>query len=563
MDGSFSSLDRTAILEQMAGEELDVLVIGGGITGAGIVWDASLRGMRAGLVEKGDFAGGTSSRSTKLVHGGLRYLKGGEFKLVAEVGRERALLHKHAPHVVVPAPMLMPLYEGGTYGYWASSIGLYIYDLLAGVKRGERRMMRRAQDTLRLEPLLKREGLRGSGYYYEYRTDDARLTMEVMKTARRHGAKIINYGEAASLLYGKGRVCGAEVTDLISGRRYAIYAKRVVNAAGPWADEVRRLDGRIQGKRLMLTKGVHLVVDHARLPVRQAAYFDVADGRMIFVIPRDGKTYIGTTDTFYKMSLGRPRTTVADRRYLLDAVNAVFPTAKLAPSDVESSWAGLRPLIGEEGRPPSAISRKDELFVSDRGLVTIAGGKLTGFRKMAEKVVNLIADGINSETGAVFGRCRTDKDFLSGGDPEGFASYALLLEELRRSGQRLGIAAAIVDGWIARYGGNARGIMGRFAALASGGSRFGVAAPKAEYEERALQAELAYSVEEEMTVHAADYLLLRTGLILFDRKKAESLAAPVVRLLGDKLGWSAEARQEELARVKTEIQAATEFPMHD
>ncbi|CAH1208207.1 Aerobic glycerol-3-phosphate dehydrogenase [Paenibacillus plantiphilus] len=551
LDGSFSSLSRTAILEQMAGQELDVLVIGGGITGAGIAWDASLRGMRAGLVEKGDFACGTSSRSTKLVHGGLRYLKGGEVKLVAEVGRERALLHRHAPHVVIPAPMLMPVYEGGTFGYWASSIGLYIYDMLAGVKRGERRRMQRAEETLRLEPLLKREGLRGSGYYYEYRTDDARLTLEVAKTARRHGADIVNYAEAVSLLYEGGRVCGAKVTDLIGGQQYAIYAKRVVNAAGPWADEVRRLDGRIQGKRLILTKGVHLVVDHARLPVRQAAYFDVADGRMIFVIPRDGKTYIGTTDTFYDSSLGvEPRTTEADRHYLLHAVNAVFPSVGLAPSDVESCWAGLRPLIGEEGKQPSSISRKDEIFVSDRGLVTIAGGKLTGFRKMAEKVVNLISAGIAAETGAVFGRCRTDTDMLSGGDAAGHSSYAALQEELRSCGQRLGIAAEIVNGWIARYGSNARDIMQRYEALPAD-------------QEQGLRAELAYSVEEEMTVRAADYLLLRTGSILFDRKGAESLAPSLVRLLGEQLDWSAAMREEELARIEAELHAASAFPEHD
>lgn len=372
MEYKLSSMERQSVLKNLAEHPPDVLVIGGGITGAGIAWDAVTRGLRTGLVEMKDFAWGTSSRSTKLIHGGLRYLKQGEVKLVREVGRERALLYEKAPHIVIPAPMVLPIYKGGTFGYWSTSVGLYVYDLLAGVKKSERRKMYGREETLKLEPLFRKEGLKGSGYYYEYRTDDARLTVEILKTARRHGAEIANYAEVTDFMYRNGRVIGVKIKDRIDGTEYEVRAGKIVNAAGPWSDRVRSMEGEVRGKRLLLTKGVHLVVDHRKLPVRQAAYFDVRTARMIFVIPRGNKTYIGTTDTVYRGEIGKPRASAQDRDYLLDAVNRMFPDVGLRADDVESSWAGLRPLIHEEGKDPSEISRKDEIFVSSAGLITIA-----------------------------------------------------------------------------------------------------------------------------------------------------------------------------------------------
>ncbi|MDF2663682.1 MAG: dependent oxidoreductase, partial [Paenibacillus sp.] len=265
MDATFSARRREEMLQSMSEQRLDLLIIGGGITGAGIAWDASLRGLNTGLVEMRDFSWGTSSRSTKLVHGGLRYLKQGEVKLVMEVGRERALLHRKAPHIVIPAPMMLPIYKGGTYGYWMSAIGLYVYDLLAGVKRGERRVMYNRSKTIELEPMFKREGLKGAGYYYEYRTDDSRLTVEIAKTAHGHGARLVNYAKAVGFLYEQDRVVGVNVENGLTGQIYPVYAKKIVNAAGPWVDRVRSQDHEVKGKRLLLTKGVHLVVDHARL----------------------------------------------------------------------------------------------------------------------------------------------------------------------------------------------------------------------------------------------------------------------------------------------------------
>jgi glycerol-3-phosphate dehydrogenase len=539
----------------MAESELDVLVIGGGITGAGIALDASRRGLQVGLLEKSDFGSGTSSRSTKLIHGGLRYLKQGEVKLEREVGRERAILYKNAPHLVTAAPMLLPIYKGGTYGYLASSIGLYIYDWLAGVERNERRKMLNRDETLKHEPLLKRDGLKGSGLYYEYRTDDARLTLDIMKTAWHQGANIVNYAQVTEFIYRGGKAAGVKVEDRISGETYELFAKAIVNATGPWVDGVRQLDGSLQGKRLYLTKGVHLVVAYDKLPVKQSAYFDTPDGRMVFVIPRDGITYIGTTDTAYKLSIDQPRTTEEDRDYLLRAVNAMFPDVKLEEKDVLSHWAGLRPLIYEEGKGPSELSRKDEIFISESGLITIAGGKLTGFRKMAEKVVDLVAEKLSPVTGRQYPSCTTDQVIVSGGERMGHEDYADCKKELLQKGVELGIAAAAAQEWIDTYGTNTLKIYERVANMAEKGQPLSA--------ELLLQAQIDYSLDEEMTATAADFLRLRTGWTYFQVKKADACAEAVLRIMADKLGWSEGQLSQQRQSVQQLFETIRQLPASD
>ena len=552
--GAFSSASRTARLHSMAESELDLLVIGGGITGAGIALDAITRGIKVGVLEKNDFGSGTSSRSTKLIHGGLRYLKQGDFKLVREVGRERAILYRNAPHLVIPAPMLLPVYKGGTYGYLASSIGLYLYDWLAGVARKERRKMLGRREVMEIEPLLKKEGLKGGGLYFEYRTDDARLTLDIMKTASQRGALAVNYAEAKKIIYENGRAAGVEVHDSISGRRLVIRAKHIVNAAGPWADQVRDLDGSLKGKRLFLTKGVHLVVDYHSLPVHQSAYFDTPDGRMVFVIPRGDITYIGTTDTAYSDSIDQPRTTQEDREYLLRAVNAMFPAVKLTRQDVKSHWAGLRPLIYEEGKGPSELSRKDEVFISESKLITIAGGKLTGFRKMAEKVVDLVAEFLGKETGKVYPGCTTDQIVITGGESKEGFTFAEWKQEMLKTGVALGISTAVMQEWIDTYGSNALNILNYL--------------PDARKHHvpdnlQWLFAQLRYSVEEEMTVTASDFLRLRSGWSYFHLAKAEKYRNIVEKMLGDLLGLDTHQKDMQLEQLNQLFHHIHELPASD
>ena len=312
-------MNREATLNTLVGDVYDVLVIGGGATGCGIALDAVSRGLKTALLEKRDFASGTSSKSTKLIHGGLRYLKQLDFGLVRESGQERARVHRLAPHLSLPEKMLLPIREGGSFGKFSTSIGLKVYDLMAGVRGDDRRKMLSRKDTLLKEPLLDPTGLKGGGFYAEYRTDDARLTIELVKKARSLGASALNYIEVKDFIYSGKTISGVKALDTITGETIEIKAKKVVSAAGPWVDHLRKINKSINEKRLFLSKGVHIVVSHERLPLHHSIYFDVPDGRMIFAIPRGKVTYIGTTDTPYEASLERIVVTQADLDYLLKA----------------------------------------------------------------------------------------------------------------------------------------------------------------------------------------------------------------------------------------------------
>lgn len=529
----FNGLQRAEILQAMAKQPLDLIVIGGGITGAGIALDAQSRGLRTALIDMQDFAAGTSSRSTKLVHGGLRYLKQLDVKVVAEVGKERAIVYENGPHVTTPEWMLLPFYKGGTFGKFSTSLGLRVYDFLAGVKRSERRKMFRPDQTLSHEPLLKEKDLKGGGYYVEYRTDDARLTIEVMKKAVELGVMAVNYAKVEELLVENGKLVGVRVVDQMSGGKesYSLYASKIVNAAGPWVDTLREMDKSKQGKTLHLTKGVHLVFDQGKFPLRQAIYFDTPDGRMVFAIPRDGKTYIGTTDTNYKGDIVNPRITVADRAYVLRAANEMFPSLELTEADVESSWSGLRPLIHQEGKDPSEISRRDEIFVSDSGLISMAGGKLTGYRKMAESVVDKIAAMLLAEgkVSAALPPSRTRMLPISGGDVGGSAKLASFLQGKISQGQRLGLTKPEAALLAHRYGSNVDAVYELLEQHRDEAARRGMPA--------AVLAALVYAVEREMVVKPADFFIRRTGALFFDIAWAKKWKAPAVAFLAERFGW--------------------------
>jgi glycerol-3-phosphate dehydrogenase len=446
--------------------------------------------------------------------------------------------------------MLLPIVAGGSLGKFATSIGLKVYDFLAGVKKSERRKMLSKEEALDKEPLLRKEGLKGAGYYVEYRTDDARLTLEVMKKAVSLGAKAFNYMKAEELLYKNGKLVGVLVRDQLTGEVYKWHAKKIVNATGPWVDELREKDGSKKGKYLHWTKGVHIVVDGKRFPLKQAVYFDTLDGRMVFAIPRDGKSYIGTTDTDYQEDLVHPRVTKEDRDYLIEAVNHMFPTVKLTPEDVESFWAGIRPLIHEEGKSPSEISRKDEIFHSPTGLITIAGGKLTGYRKMAEKVVDLIAEELKRETGKTYPDCMTDKITISGGDVGGSIGLARFLESKREEGKELGLSDEEAA-WLSKlYGSNVDDV---YAWVRKGGEeskRLGL--PLSIY------ASVMYGIERESVAKPVDYFVRRTGAMFFKIHWVKKWKEPVFRLMRDKLGWNDQQARKYREELEEEIKYATE-----
>ncbi len=395
----FSVINRKSQLERLQTKKFDLAIIGGGVTGAGIALDAASRGLSVCLIEKNDFASGTSNKSTKLIHGGLRYLKQFEIGLVRESGSERAIVHKLAPHLVIPEKMLLPLVEGGTYGKMMTSIGLKVYDFLADVKGDDRRRMLDKEETTSKEPLLDESVVLGGGLYAEYRTDDARLTTEILKKAASFGATIINYCEMESFNYNNSsKIESLNCIDYNTSSKIVIKANNYVSATGPWVDLLRKKDHSMNNKYLHLTKGVHIVFPYDKLPVKQPLYFDVPDGRMIFAIPRGRVTYVGTTDTNYNGNLERVVATTDDANYILNAINDTFSKVNLSIDDIESNWAGLRPLIHEEDKDPSELSRKDELFISDSGLISIAGGKLTGYRKMAHRVIDAVLKNMDNDT---------------------------------------------------------------------------------------------------------------------------------------------------------------------
>jgi len=530
-----SSYNRDTIFNQYEERTFDLLVIGGGITGSGIALDAATRGLSVGLVEMQDFASGTSSRSTKLIHGGLRYLKNLEIKMVADVGKEREIVYENGPHVTTPEWMILPFYQGGTFGPLMSNIGLLIYDFLARVKRSERRKMLSKEEVLKKVPLLKRDGLKGAGFYVEYKTDDARLTIDVLKKAVEKGARAINYAKVIKLKYNDtGKIIGAIIQDQITGKKLTVHAKKIINATGPWVDTLRDLDNSKHEKTLLLSKGVHIVFSQELFPLEQAIYFDAPDGRMIFAIPRDDKVYVGTTDTKYEGSIAHPTVTQEDKEYLLDIINYIFPKINLNMEDVESSWAGLRPLIAEEGKSLGEISRKDEIIISNSNLISIAGGKLTGYRKMAEDVVDLVVSQLHQEEGIIYSDCTTRNLPISGGEVGGSKGFIKFKQESLEKAKLLGINRSAAEKLIHRYGSNINTI---FNIYQEKQNKFDV-----DDKELIVLAELVYALEFELAYKPIDFFIRRTGALLFDIHWVKEHKDLVINYMAKKLNWTSEEK---------------------
>lgn len=541
--------NRPQLLKKLAGEKFDLLVIGGGITGCGIALDAAARGLKVALIEKASYASGTSGRSTKLIHGGLRYLAQGDIRLVQEVGQERSILHRNAPHLVLSERMMLPIVRGGSYKKWSAYIGLAIYDRLAKVIPSERKKLLSKKSTLEQAPLLAPDQTLGAFRYAEYRTDDARLTLAVIKSAVERGAVAANYCCVEQLLYDEnGRVEGALCTDRLgldtstdSGTSIKICGQVVVNAAGPWVDAVREKDGLIKGKTLHHTKGVHLVVNHDAFPVNEAMYFDVFDGRMLFAIPRGRSTYFGTTDTNYSGDPGDVGVLDSDVDYLLDAVNRMFPTLGLSRDNIQSSWAGIRPLIHEPGKGPSEISRKDEIFISESGLISIAGGKLTGFRKMAERTTNAAVTALKASGTLQVqpSACSTEHIVLHGGEFKSYTAVAQLQGELQNGATTDYEAFQLVH----NFGTDARKIVAD--AAQEGGSL--------------LIAELRHCLQEESLQGLADFYVQHTGRLYFQPDDILETVNEAADVMGQMLNWDTGRKEMEIQNIKDLLHAATHF----
>lgn len=384
---------RADRLTALGDRRFDLLVIGGGITGAGVARDAARRGLDVALVEAEDFAAGTSSRSSRLIHGGVRYLEHGYLHLVWESSHERRRLLQNAPHLVRPLRFTWPVYRGARIRRWQLAAALTMYDALAMFRNVGRHKRLGPTGVLQAEPGLAAEGLQGGATYWDAATDDSRLTLANVIDAARHGAVVLNHAPVRSLTFtsSNGLANGAEVRDLIGGQTITVKARLVVNCTGPWTDEIVRMEDASAGPAVRGTKGVHIAVKAARVGnVGAITMLSPIDGRVLFTLPGSGgHTIIGTTDTITAEHPSKVRATAADVRYLLNACNRFFPDARLNEEDVVSAWAGIRPLVAAKNNgDPSSASREHAIQLSPRGVLTATGGKLTTYRAQAEQIVD-------------------------------------------------------------------------------------------------------------------------------------------------------------------------------
>lgn len=396
---------RVRAIEQMTERPLDVLVIGGGILGAGVARDAAMRELRVGLLDQHDFSFGTSSRSSRLLHGGLRYLAQGRLGLVREAGREKAILAKIAPHLAVPLAFTFPTYRGTQWQKWKLGIGVKLYDMLCGVPDAPRSRTISRERAIEELPMLRREGLTGAVGYGDGLTNDARLVIDTLRSAQRHGAILLNYAAMNGAQFAGGEwTCRGK--DELEGETFEVRAKVLVNAAGPWAHGFAQ-----SGLKLRLTKGVHLVIDAKRLPIREAVVM-TEGSRILFAIPYGDRVILGTTDTDYN---GRPevvKTDKADVEYVLRIVNQTFPEARITVGDVITDWSGIRPLISGTAGSPSDTSRKHLIRHTNEGWIDVAGGKLTTYRHIAEETMDVAVKLL----GKTAGECKTADEALLAGE---------------------------------------------------------------------------------------------------------------------------------------------------
>ncbi len=532
---------RAAGVRALATGIFDVMVIGGGITGAGIARDAALRGLSVALIDKGDFASGTSSKSTKLVHGGLRYLEQGEVKLVFESVSERARLTRLAPHLVRPIEFLVPSYRTDKPGLFIMDCGLWLYDAMSKFSSPKMHKTYRKRRVEALEPGLRREDLRGGIIYYDCATDDARLTIENVIDANALGATLVNYVRAVKLVKEGERFTGAVVIDELTGITAMVRAKVVINATGPWCDEVRALYGAppILGP----TKGVHIVVDAKRLPLQRALLVKEKK-RAVFCLPWGARSVIGTTDTFYDQSPDDVHADHADVSYLLEIGNHYFPAAKLTMSDVLATWAGLRPLL----RPPSArgesaVSREHHIE-SVPGLVTVAGGKLTTYRIMAAEVVDHAATQLSSTRAST----TQDRPLPGGEGVDGARGIDAIAQTLAAKD-----LDAVVAIHLARtYGARALAVAARIANERSLGDRLDPELPF-------VMAEVDEAVEREHAMTLADVFERRVPLLLHSRDQGLHAATSAAPRMAQWLAWSEADLARELDAYRKVVASTRRF----
>ena len=507
--------DRGAAFAAVDGTSVDLVVIGAGITGAGVARDAALRGLSVVIVDARDIASGTSSRSSKMIHGGLRYLAHGDVGLVREAASERQVLRRIAPHLTRLAPFVMP---GSLKGTTTMRAALTAFEKLGGVPKHEKHEVLNAGRLAEREPTLS-DGYHSAVVYPEFLTNDARLTLANARSAAAAGAQVLTHAPVVRIVTQGGRATGVECRSALPGEDLGaeISARMIVNAAGPWVDAVRALEDDRAADRLIVTKGIHVVVPHDRLPVANTVITLGKDRRPVFAVPVGPVTYLGTTDTFYPSIDTWPRIESEDVDYLFDAMAATFAGPRLSADDVVAMWSGIRPLVGEAGKKPSEISRKDETWVGPGGVLSIAGGKLTAYRTMAARVVDTVVEHL----GVRAAPCATSTELLVGGDGDPAAMRTQLAGSV-------GDAAAerLVD----LFGSEASAVVAR------GGD---------------VAAEVAHAVEREGALTLEDYWVRRSARAWFTLDPVGDDLTTAAAAMADLLGWTSERTDAEVASCRS------------
>lgn len=556
---SLSSKVRTHNLARLEKEQFDVIVIGGGVTGAGVALDAAARGYKVALLEKTDFASGTSSKSTKLVHGGIRYLPNFDFGLVREALIERGFLLQNAPFLVSPLPFVLPIYEGDRHPVGMPfttpggiglgrllDLGLWLYDGLAGRRNVDRHRHITREEVMRLAPSLMTAGLKDGFVYYDAQTNDARLTMAIMRTAAQYGVVIANYAQVTGFVTEDGKVRGVHVHDRQNDREIVTYGRYMINATGVYSEMLEEMTGAIPQAEIVPSKGVHLVLDRKKLQIGDTAVVlpETDDKRILFIVPWESRVIFGTTDTGTG-DLDHPTATQEDISYLLGYLNR-YLSVHLTEEDIISVYAGYRPLVRPRGSKSSTakLSRSHAVLENPSGLISIVGGKLTTYRRMAQDTMDVVS----RRDGQAKPLHPTQQVPL-----QGSAGWLVRKRELQDRGLALGLDQEAVNHLGHSYGTEAEALYQYIEEDASLARRL---IPDLPY----LRAEVVYAVRREMAMKPEDVIARRTSIVLEDQHGGLEVLEDIVSLMGQELEWSAEQQQEMIqgSRGRLEPQKAAE-----
>lgn len=531
-----SNPDRDRQLSDLEAREFDCLVIGGGITGAGLAREAARRGLSVALLEAEDFASGTSGRSSKLIHGGLRYLALGDVKLVRETARERVHVHREAPHLAEKAWMVIPSSNRATHLKFRTAVTAY--EKLGNVADSDRHSNWDREAIAQNEPALDTRRYSHACAYREYTTDDARLVLANLRAAAGSGAMLVNRARVGKLLKEAGRVIGVEAQCVVTGAVVSVRARCVVNATGPWVSQLRELEnGKGHANLLQLSKGVHVVLPRERLPARHLVILGMADRRSIFVVPRGDVVYVGTTDTTWSSEPDWwPEITAEDVDYLISPLSQHFRVEPVSPQECLAAWSGLRPLVAQKGKKPTEVSRRDEIFVGEGGLITIVGGKLTGYRGMARKILERVAAVLEIRLAP-----SDDEAPLPGGDFSGdLDALALGLSE------ETSVDPATASRLVRLYGCEAALVVAR------GAEQLVAGAP-------VLAGEVAWAVQFEAALNLEDFIYRRSRVAYFEPQHCDALLQPAAAAMKELLGWSEAHAQSEVEALRRRRESDLDF----